>query len=46
VTALTDAGSLRLAQSQGYVPMEPPRTLKSRRIDGVDDPMDLAVVAE
>jgi adenylate cyclase len=45
VAALSDAGSYRLARSQGYIPHSQPQQRSTRRVEGVDHPIDLVVLA-
>ena len=45
VRALTDAATYAAALAQGYRPSEPAVRLPSRSVGGLDDPLDLVVVA-
>lgn len=44
VAALSDVASFNLAVSQGYAPQSQPQPRNNRRVDGVDEPMDLVAL--
>ncbi|MFQ5785003.1 MAG: adenylate/guanylate cyclase domain-containing protein [Alphaproteobacteria bacterium] len=45
VRALVTRTALDCARTQGYAPAEEPDLLEARRVEGVDEPLDLAVLA-
>ncbi len=45
VGALTTVAALARAEAQGYAPAPPPEVRPGRRLEGVDETLDLAVIA-
>ena len=46
VRALCDAGTFDVARQQGYTPSEEPERRAGRIIEGMDEPVDLVVLAK